>query len=329
MINIRLFVVLIFLSIIIMPLAFAVIEEDWDSYTRIDENARDGAGENIALSWQRRSYSNADENYTVNVRDFDAQGTVVMVISYKGRNETIWLSGTWNENRTKIVLPEPVEAFDKTMIITPIKIVAPAGVFTCCPEAEIKVNLIRPELFLEFNEDIKTTTYYNLVNPYANWNISVDRDNPYKSPFDNASIETGKNTITEEHNAYRIDDEIPMEIKITNYGDAESENMVLYIYTDGLVFENGEPYYELPTLEGKYQKGSNGQATYTKNITLKFPLHPDKQNYTVHAYVKGEKNNNVYYYDEKKIINLLPSIGLQKSVTLLSLLASRTIKNMK
>ena len=76
------------------------------------------------------------------------------IVNYKGRNETILLSGTWDENRTKIILPEPIEAFDKTMIITTLKIVAPAaGSFTCCPEARIKINLIRPELFLEFDED--------------------------------------------------------------------------------------------------------------------------------------------------------------------------------
>src|SRR5659263_718660 len=200
MIKVQLFTAIVLLLIIIIPFAGGVLEEDLGKYIRVDESRRDGAGQNITLSWLRKSYSNPIENYTVKVKDFDAQGAVVLVVTYKGRNETILLSGTWNDNRTKIILPDPIEAFDKTMIITALKIVAPAGVFTCCPEAQININLIRPELFLEFQEDTEITTEYRLVNPFTNWNIYVDRDNPYISPFD-GSIETEKNTTTEKHNA--------------------------------------------------------------------------------------------------------------------------------
>lgn len=318
----KLFAWIVFLLIIIIPFAGGVLEEDWGKYTRIVESRRDGAGQDITLSWLRKSYSNPDEDYAVNVRDFDAQGTVVLVVTYKGRNETLLLSGKWNENRTKIILPEPIVAFDKTMIITALKIVAPAGVFTCCPEAQIKINLIRPELFLEFDEDTEITTDYRLVNPYANWNISIDRDNPYKSPFD-SSIETETNTTKEKHNAYRINDEIPMEITVTNYGDNESHDTLLYIDSDGLLFEEGKPNYELGILGGEHQAGFKGQTTETTKLKLKFPLHPGKLNYTVHAYVKGENNNNIYYYDDIKVITLLPSINLQKSVTKESVLVNR------
>jgi hypothetical protein len=322
MIKFRLFAGMVLLFIIIIPFAEGLLEEDWGKYTRIDENMRTKAGQDITLSWLRRSYSNPEEGYAVNVKDFDAQGTVVLIVTYKGRNETILLSGTWNDNRTKIILPEPVEAFDKTMMITALSIVAPVGVFTCCPEARIKINLIRPELFLEFDEDTETTIDYKLINPYANWNISVDRDNPYKSPFDD-SKETGTTTIDEKHNAYRINEDIPMKITVTNYGDNESYGTLLYIDTDGLLFEDGKPTYDLPILGGKNQVGFVGETTYTKSLTLKFPIHPGKINYTVHAYVKGENNNIIYYYDDIKIITLLPSIGFQKSVTKESILMNR------
>ncbi|MBU3965979.1 MAG: hypothetical protein KKG76_01180 [Euryarchaeota archaeon] len=322
MIKVQLFAGLFFLLIIIMPLAGAIIEEDWDNYIRIDEDRRDKAGQDITLSWLRKSHSNPDENYTVTVKDFDSQGSVVMVVNYKGRNETMILSGIWNENRTKIILPEPIEAFDKTMIITTLKIVPPPGIFTCCPEIQIMINLLRPELFLEFNEDTETTSDYSLINPYASWNISFDRDNPYKSPFD-SSMETESNTTTEKHNAYRINDEIPMEISVTNYGDAEAQSPVLYIDTDGLLFEFGKPNYQLSTLMGKDQTGFIGQSNQTIKLKLKFPIHPEKLTYTVHAYVKGVKNNDIYYHDDIKNITLLPSIGLQKSVTKESSLIDR------
>jgi hypothetical protein len=320
--KVQLFAVIFFL-ILFMPFAVGVLEMDWGKYTRVDESKRDGTGEDITLNWLVKSYRNPNEDYSVKVRDFDAQGTVVLVVTYKGRDETILLSGIWNDNRTKIILPEPIKAFDKNMIITALKIVAPAGVFTCCPEAEININLIRPELFLEYDADKETTTEYRLVNPYANWNIYVDRDNPYISPFD-GSIETEKNTTTEKHNAYRINDKIPMKITVTNYGENESYNTLLYIYTDGLLFEDGKPNTDLPNLGGKHQVGFNGRTTYATNLTLKFPIHPGKLNYTVHAYVKGENNNNIYYYDDIKVITLLPSIGLQKSVTKESVLMNRS-----
>lgn len=322
MIKSKLFVGMVFLLIIIMPLVGGVLEEDWGKYTRVDESNRDKAGKDITLSWLRRSYTNSDENYTLSVKDFDAQGTVILVVTYKGRNETLLLSGTWNDNRTKIILPEPIEAFDKTMIITTLKIVAPAGVFTCCPEAQIRINLIRPELFLEFGEDTETTNDYKLVNPFANWNISIDRDNPYKSPFD-SSIDTESNTIKEKHNAFRINDEIPMEINVTNYGDNESYDTLLYIDTDGLLIEDDKYSYQLPPLGGEDQVGSNRPTKVSTKLRLKFPRHPDKINYTVHAYVKGVNNNNIYYYDDIKVITLLPSIGLQKHVTNDSVLMDR------
>jgi hypothetical protein len=322
MIRCKLFAGIVLLLIIIIPFAGGILEEDWGKYIRIDESRRDNSGQDITLSWSRRSYDNPDENYTINVRDFDAQGTVVLVVTYKGRNETLLLSGIWNDNRTKIILPEPIEAFDKTMKITALKIVAPAGIFTCCPEAEININLIRPELFLEFDEDKNITTDYKLVNPYSNWNINVDRDNPYKSPFDNTT-ENETNTITEKHNAYRINEEIPMEITVTNYGDNESYDTLLYIDTDGLLFEDGKPYYPLPTLMGEEQDGIDGKTNIITKLKLKFPPHPEKVNYMVHAYVKGKNNNNIYYYDDIKNITLLPSIGLQKSVTKESVLINR------
>lgn len=323
MIKVQLFVGLVFLLLFIMPLAGAVIEEDWSNYIRVNGSKRDDKGQDITLNMLRRNYSNPAEKYTLTAQDFDAQGSVVLVINYKGRNETVWLSGTWNENRTKFILPEPIEAFDKTMIITPLKIVAPVGVFTCCPEVQININLVRPELFLEFDEDTDTTSDYSPVNPYASWNISVDPDSPYKSPFDNGSIESGEYKVTDKHSAYRIHDEIPMEISVINYGDVEAENPELYIDTGGLLFESGKTNYPLPTLAGKDQKDFNGEANQTIKLKLKFPENPDKINYTVHAYIKGVKNNNVYYYDDTKTITLLPSIGIQKSVTKESVLIDR------
>ena len=79
---------------------------------------------------------------------------------------------------------------------------------------------------------------------------SINRDNPYISPFD-SSIDIETNTTKEKHNTYRINEEIPMEITVTNYGDAETQNTVLYIDTDGLVFEDGKPYNQLPSLGGR------------------------------------------------------------------------------
>lgn len=318
----KVLVCLFLLVLMILPLAEAIIEEDWSKYIRVEEGQRDKTGNKITLSWTIRSYVNTEENYTIFAKDFDAQGIVILEINYRGRNETILLSGKWDGNHTKVILPEPIEAFDKTMIITPKKIVAPEGVFTCCPEVEININLIRPELFLEFDEDIDKKIEYKVVDPSANWSIFPDPDSPYKSPFDSSMvIET--NTTKELHNSYRINEEIPMEIAITNFGDAESQATQLYIDTDGLLFENGKPYTELGTIVGKNQKDYTGIKNETIKIKLKSPNHPEKFNYTVHVYVKGEKNNNIYYYDDKKVINLLPSIGLLKSVTKDSLLISR------
>ena len=322
MIRFKLFAGMVLLLIIFIPFAGGVLEEDWGKYKRISENARDEEGRDITLSYLRSSYSNPEDNYTVTAKDFDAQGTVVLIVTYKGRNETFLLSGTWNDDHTKVILPGPIEAFDKTMIITALKITAPVGIFTCCPEAQIRINLIRPELFLEFDEDNETTYDYRLVNPYASWNISIDRDNPYKSPFD-STIDTETYTIKDKHNAYRINDEIPMEITVTNFGDNESYGTQLFIDTDGLLNEDGKYSYELPILGGENQAGFHGRTNITTKLRLKFPPHPDKVNYTVHAYVKGENDNEVYYYDDIKMINLLSSVGLKKSVTEESVLVDK------
>lgn len=312
----KILVLTMFLLTVLLPVANAIIEEDWGKYTRIGETKRDSTGNNVTLSWLKRSYTNDAENYTVKLRDFDAQGMVVLDITYKGRNQMVILKGEWDANRTRIVT-EPLEIFNKTMRITPNKIVPPAGVFTCCPETEINIDLIRPELYLEFNKDTTTTFSYNLVNPYTNWTYS-----PYISPYDN-STENVSITIEQKTNAFRMYEEIPMEIYVTNHGDAESQNTVVYIDTDGLKFEYGYPYYQLPTLGGKNQKNFNASSTQTIKLRLKFPSPPKKLNYTVQVYVKGVKEDITYYYDASKTITLLPSIGLQKSVTKESLLLNR------
>lgn len=279
--NIPLFAWLVFLLIIVMPVAGAVIEENWSNYIKIKESNRDDEGQDITLSWLRKSYINQIENYTVTVKDFDAQGNVVLLITYNGRNETFLLSGTWDESRTKVILPGPIEAFDKTMIISTLDIVPPAGVFTCCPEVKININLIRPELFLEFDKD------------------------------------------GERPDGYTFNKEIPIVITITNYGDAEAQGIQLLVDTDGLLFENGKSFTDLPPLGGKEQIGYGGPTEQTIKLGLRFPPYPEKVNYSVHAYVKGEKNNIVYYYDDTKMIHLLPSINITKSVTEESMLIER------
>lgn len=287
--NILLFAGLIFLLIIVMPVAGAVIEEEWGNYKRIDEKKRDGEGQEITLNWLKKTYTNPDENYTVTVQDFDAQGNVIMIINFKGKNETLLLSGMWNDNRTKVIVPEPIEAFDKTMNISTLEIVPPAGVFTCCPEVRIKINLIRPELFLEFDKDD---------------NDLNDKDE--KLPH-----------------GYTFNTEVPIIITVTNYGDDEAESVKLLVDTDGLLFENGKSSYDLPPLEGEDQIGNRGLTNQTIKLGLRFPPYPGKINYSVHAYVKGEKNNIVYYYDDIRIVELLPSINISKSVTEESILMER------
>lgn len=310
--------VILYTFLIILPVAAAIIEEDWDNYTRIDGVKRDGTGNTVTLSPLKKSYTGDDGKYTVTARDFDAQGTVVLDISFMGRQETVMLRGEWDDGRTKIVFTPPVELFNKMMIITPVKIVPPAGVFTCCPEAEINIDLIRPELFLEFKDDKKSITYqYSAVNPFANWSNDAKI-----SPFDN-STESETITIEDIANAYRINEQIPVELTVTNYGDAESHDNVVYIDTNGLVIEEGMLYYQLPSLSGKNQKNPVEPDNYKINMKLKFPAQPEKLNYTIKAYVKGSKDGVTYYYDATKTITLLPSVKLQKSATKESMLPSR------
>lgn len=315
-----LFLSLLYFVLFILPVATAIIEEDWGNYTRIDEAKRDGSGNTVTLNLLRKSYSSDDGKYTVTARDFDAQGTVVLDITFMGRQETLILKGEWDANRMKIIFTPPEELFNKMMIITPKKMVPPAGVFTCCPEAEINIDLIRPELFLEFKEDKTAVTYqYIAVDPFANWS---DDAISKISPFDN-STESVTINIEDIPNAYRINEQIPVELTVTNYGDAESHDNVVYIDTDGLIIEEGMAYYQLPSLSGKNQKNLAGPSSHNIKMKLKFPYPPKKLNYTIHAYVKGVKEGVTYYYDATNIITLLPSVKLQKSATKESMLPSR------
>ncbi len=315
------FLFLLYFMLFVIPVSMAIIENDWGNYTRVDETKRDGAGNSLTLSMLRKSYSNVDGKYTVTVRDFDAKGTVVLDIIFMGRKETIILSGEWDANGTKIVLTPPFELYDGMMIVTPKKIVPPAGIFTCCPEVEINIDLIRPELFLEFNDDKTTVTYKpRVVNPYANWS---SESNSRISPFNDSSEEIESIDIDEIHNAYRINEQIPVELTITNYGDAESQENIVIIDMDGLKNINGQTYYQLPTLAGKNQKNPTSSISQKIRMNLSFPEQPEKLNYTIHAYVKGIKEGVTYYYDATKRITLLPSVKLQKSVTKESMLPSR------
>ncbi len=302
--------------IIILPLAGAIIEEDWGNYTRINETKKDSSGTNITFNWLKKSYFG--DSYKISLRDFDAQGFVVLDISYRGRNETIILKGEWNDDRTKIVLTEPVEAFNKTMRITPARIVPPAGIYTCCPEAEINIDLIRPELVLELETETRRSEYsYRLVNPYANWTFDQSID-----PYDNSS-KSVSGSIEYNSDSYRMHEEIPMNVSITNHGDAESTSTAVYIDTDGLKFEDGYSYYQLPTLSGEDQRNFQAPTGWSRRLKLKFPDPPTKLNYTVHAYVKGVRGDTTYYYDATKTISLLPSMEVRKSVTGESMLLKR------
>ena len=315
-----LFLSLLYFVLFILPVATAIIEEDWGNYTRIDETKRDGSGNTVTLNLLRKSYSSDDGKYTVTARDFDAQGTVVLDITFMGRQETLILKGEWDANRMKIIFTPPEELFNKMMIITPKKMVPPAGVFTCCPEAEINIDLIRPELFLEFKEDKTAVTYqYIAVDPFANWSNDVISK---ISPFDN-STESVTINIEDIPNAYRINEQISVELTVTNHGDAESHDNVVYIDTDGLIIEEGMAYYQLPSLSGKNQKNLVEPSSHNIKMKLKFPSPPKKLNYTIHAYVKGVKEGVTYYYDATNIITLLPSVKLQKSATKESMLPSR------
>lgn len=277
-----LLIIIVLISLILQQVVNAVIEEDWGSYTRIEESRRDSTGDKVTLSWLKRSYTDNNENYTVYAKDFDPEGSVVLSVTYKGRNETAILQGEWNTDRKGMtVVTGPLEMFNKTMIITTNKIGAPLGSNACCPEVEINIDLIRPELYLELDEE------------------------------------------DEDPVSYRLDEEIPVGMNITNYGDAETTNTVVYIDSDGLMFENGYPFYQLPTLVGKNQKGLPGINNQTLKLKLKFPIPPKKLNYSVHAYVKGIKGGGTYYYDAVMNVTLLPSVELYKSVTEESMMLSR------
>src|SRR3972149_6167057 len=133
---------LVMILFLLSPSAGAIIEEDWGNYTRADKS--DDSGNNVTLSWLRKSYTNDNENYTVTLKDFDPTGNVVLDVTFKGQHERVILSGEWDANRTKMILTAKMELFNKTMIITPLKMVPPEGVFVCCPEAEININVLRP-----------------------------------------------------------------------------------------------------------------------------------------------------------------------------------------
>ncbi len=308
----------VFIFLLFLPVAGAIIEEDWVNYTRADID--DGSGNSATLSWLRRSYSNADEDYTITLRNFDSEGGVALDVNFKGRSETVILRGEWDANRTNIILTGPIELFNKSMIITPLRIVPPAGIFTCCPEAEININVLRPVLKLEFNTDTRSSTSeYNVVNPFANWSS----DSWKIDPFDN-SKETSNATVNiRPDDSYRMYEEIPIEITVTNEGDTETTSTWVYIDIDGLKFEDGKPYYQLPTLVGTGQTDSTGETSQIIKLRLKFPSLPEKLNYTVHAYVKGVNGNTIYYNNASKAVFLLPSVSVRKSVTEESMLLSR------
>ncbi len=306
------FLQVLILLMIILPAVKAVIEEDFANYTRIDSSNRDEDGNDITLDFLKRSYSNENGNYTVTLRDFDAQGTVVLDVFFKGRKETVILRGEWDDNMTNIVFTPPVELFNETMIITPLKIVPPAGIFSCCPEAEININLIRPELLLEFTGYEKSITYdYVAVDPYANWS---DSSLSKTSPFDN-STESESGTVDEMPNAYRMNEQIPFEFKVTNRGDAESHDNEVFIDTGGLIIEYGMTYYQLPTLAGEDQDTQSESTSQNRTMKLRFPYPPERLNYTIHGYVKGVKEGITYYYDASMDVTLLPSVKIQKTAT--------------
>ncbi len=313
-----LFLILLCFLSFIFPAATAIIEEDWLNNTLIDNSTSDGSGNTVTLSPLRKSYTSSDGKYTITAKDFDAQGMVVLEITYLGRKETVILQGEWDANRTKILFPPPIELFNKTMIITTNKIVPTAGVFTCCPEAEILIDVLRPELDLEFSEHSTSLSYqYNVVDPYSNWS-----SDPYSSPFDNIT-ESESGSIEEKPNAYQINEQISVDMDITNNGDAESHENVVYIDTDGLIIESGSSYYQLPTLYGKDQKNFVGPSSQNIKMKLRFPYPPKKLNYSIHGYVRGKKEGLTYFDQETMEITLLPAVKLQKSATKEIMLPSR------
>ncbi|HWR26554.1 MAG TPA: hypothetical protein VN316_01620, partial [candidate division Zixibacteria bacterium] len=205
-------------------------------------------------------------NYTVTLKDFDPSGIAVLDINFKGRLQTIMIQGNRDANGT--ILTEPMELFNKTMIITPLIIKPPAGIFSCCPELEVNINVPKPEFKIE---------------------------------------------LSSQETSYRMYKEIPVEITVINEGNLVTFNNAVYVDIDGLRFENGRSYYQLPNLE-------TSQKIIMK---LKFPVPPTKLNHKLRAYVKGEKGDITYYNEASMNISLRPSIAVRKSVTEESMLISR------
>jgi len=311
----------IIMLLLISTAAGAIIEEDWGNYTKADKT--DNSGNNITLNFLRKSYTDAEEKYTVTIKDFDSSGIVVLDVNYMGRYERVMLKGEWDETRTKIILTEPLELFNKTMVITPIKIVPPAGIFTCCPEAKININILKPEIKIDLNEDKRSSTSeYRLVNPFAS--LSNWSGYQYVDPYDDSFADIVNATIDlRPENSYRMYEQIPLEINVTNNGDAEISGSQVFIDSDGLLLEYGQPYYQLPTLIGEDQKNIAGIKTQFIKLKFRFPSPPSKLKYEMKVYVKGTRSGTTYYNVESKTINLLPSASVQKSVTKESMLLSR------
>lgn len=258
---------LIIIELILLPAAYAIIEEDWGNYTRADKG--DDSGKSVTLNWLKNSYTNSNENYIVTLKDFDEEGNVVLDFNFMGKFETIMLRNEQN----RMISTEPMELFDGTMIITPLRISSPKLNFSCCTEVEININVLRPTLKIELNKDSKSEI------------------------------------------SYRIIEEIPVQIDITNEGDSDITSTVVYIDPDGLILEKGRSNYYLPGLIGTKQTSLTGVKNQTLYLSLKFPRPPPKLNYNMHVYVKGIKQNIIYFNDVTKTITLLPSISITKYVT--------------
>ena len=309
---------LVMILFLLSPSAGAIIEEDWGNYTRADKS--DDSGNNVTLSWLRKSYTNDIENYTVTLKDFDPTGNVVLDVIFKGQYERVILSGKWDENRTKMILTAKMELFNKTILITPLRIVPPEGIFVCCPEAEININVLRPKLKIEISEDSRSIySDFTVVNPYANWSGESWKIDPFDNSFETKNVSISLRP----DDSYRMYEEIPVEINITNEGDAETSNTAVYIDIDGLRFETGKPFYQLSNLIGTKQQNLPGETSQTIKMKLRFPFPPTKLNYTIHAYVKAVKGDTIYYNDASKTVYFLPSIAIRKSVTQESMLLSR------
>lgn len=311
----------IIMLFLISTAAGAIIEEDWGNYTKADKT--DNSGIDITLNFLRKSFTNNIEKYTVTIKDFDSSGIVVLDVNYMGKYERVMLKGEWDETRTRIILTEPLELFNKTMVITPKKIVPPAGIFTCCPEAKININILKPEIKIKFNEDKRSSSSeYRLVNPFAS--LSNWSGHQYVDPYDSSFADLINATIDlRPEDSYRMYEQIPVEINVTNNGDAEISDSQVYIDSNGLLLEYGQLYHSFPTMFGEDQKNITGTRTQSIKLKFRFPSPPSKLNYTVKAYVKGTRSGTTYYNVESKTVNLLPSALVQKSVTKESMLLSR------